>query len=149
MIAHVKKCSKCKEEKDMSCFNKTCRSHDGHDCYCRDCRKAINKEWQEKNVDKYRDSIKKSRTKLRIDTINAYGGKCSCCGEANIEFLTIDHVNGDGREHRAESTCAQHVYYDLKKRGYPQEGYRCLCMNCNWSIGIWGYCPHQKQSESN
>lgn len=28
--------------------------------------------------------------------------KCACCGDGHIEFLTIDHINGDGNKHRKE-----------------------------------------------
>lgn len=32
----------------------------------------------------------------------------------------------------------------LKKNNYPP-GFRVLCMNCNFSLGMRGYCPHQKE----
>lgn len=74
-----------------------------------------------------------------------YGGSnpaCECCGESHIEFLTIDHIDGGGNIHRKEIGSSA-LYGWLIKNNFP-DGYRVLCMNCNWSIGIRGYCPHAK-----
>jgi hypothetical protein len=36
----------------------------------------------------------------------------------------------------------------LKREGFPKEGYRFLCSNCNHSLGIHGYCPHRREREN-
>lgn len=74
-----------------------------------------------------------------MDALNAYGGICACCGEKNIEFLTIDHVMRDGAEHRKE--IGNGIMAWLKKNDYPS-GFRILCWNCNKAIGLYGYCCH-------
>ena len=89
-------------------------------------------------IEKYR---KKDRA-LKEEIMVAYGGKCECCGEKHIEFLTIDHVNGDGSKHRAKCGKGRKIYADIKKQGYPKDKYRCLCLNCNIALGFYGYCPH-------
>jgi hypothetical protein len=33
------------------------------------------------------------------------------------------------------------LYLYLRANHYPL-GYRVLCMNCNFAIGHYGYCPH-------
>lgn len=35
-----------------------------------------------------------------------------------------------------------HVYADLRRRGWPQEGYRLLCWNCNAMTRYGRTCPH-------
>lgn len=71
----------------------------------------------------------------------AYGGAfCACCGEAHIEFLSIDHINDDGAAHRKTFKGSLHRW--LAKHNFPP-GYRVLCMNCNWVRGRFGYCPHE------
>jgi hypothetical protein len=72
-----------------------------------------------------------------------YGGKCACCGEADPRFLTIDHINGDGRLHReALGRGSGRVWLDILKRGFPPE-YQVLCYNCNSGRSInGGICPH-------
>lgn len=75
--------------------------------------------------------------------IEAYGGCCSCCGETAYEFLTIDHINKDGKKHRESLGSSTKTFYlYLRNNGYPKDRFRLMCMNCNWAIGIYGFCPH-------
>lgn len=69
--------------------------------------------------------------------------KCACsgCSENQIEFLTIDHINGGGRKHRETTGKGSGLYRWLVKNNFPA-GYRVLCTNCNSCIGAFGYCPH-------
>ena len=73
---------------------------------------------------------------------------CVCCGETTYEFLTIDHIDGNGAEHRRKngiwSGSGTHEW--LIKNNYPG-GFRVLCFNCNSARGFLGYCPHEKQRE--
>jgi hypothetical protein len=80
----------------------------------------------------------------KVEVFSHYGGSsCSCCGENNIEFLSIDHINGDGRKHRKElGSSGTAIYSWLKTQKYPI-GYRVLCMNCNCAMGWYGKCPHK------
>jgi len=89
--------------------------------------------------------------KQRIMVPQHYSGSgipfCACCGEANIEFLQVDHVDGGGTQHR-KLIGKSALYRWLIQQGYPQ-GFRVLCANCNLSYGLYGYCPHLKaRSES-
>lgn len=81
--------------------------------------------------------------KKRIEVLNGYGGRCVCCKEARPNFLSIDHINGNGHKMRREKThpTSAAFYAWLKKGGYPKE-FRVLCHNCNFSLGKYGYCPH-------
>lgn len=82
---------------------------------------------------------------LKAEVVAAYGGRCACCGESHIEFMTIDHVNGDGAEHRARCGKGRKVYADIKSQGFPKGKYQCLCLNCNIALGFYGYCPHRPE----
>src|SRR3989304_6254325 len=45
------------------------------------------------------------RRRLKLNVLRHYSFgelKCACCGDGNIEFLTIDHINGGGAKHRRE-----------------------------------------------
>jgi hypothetical protein len=77
---------------------------------------------------------------IRLAAINHYGGKCACCGETNLEFLAIDHINNDGAEHRRQ--VGKMIYRWLRANNYPG-GFQVLCHNCNMAKGFYGYCPHQ------
>jgi hypothetical protein len=52
---------------------------------CRETRLRKSKEYER-------------RCKQKI--IDAYGGKCQCCGESIFEFLSIDHIHNDGAQER-------------------------------------------------
>ena len=74
-----------------------------------------------------------------------YGWECRCCGTTEEAFLTVDHVNNDGAEHRktfasAGSGCA--IYSWLIKNNFP-DGFQILCWNCQWGKKKFGVCPHQ------
>lgn len=88
-------------------------------------------------------TLRQKARALKREVIDAYGGACVCCGEATIEFLTIDHTDGSGAEHRRRVGKGRGIYQDLKRRGFPQDGYACRCFNCNIALGFYGYCPHR------
>lgn len=83
------------------------------------------------------------RLRRKQKAIDGYGGKCKCCGEVEICFLTIDHVNNDGSERRRNGEgSGDHLYAKLIREGFPP-GYQVLCMNCNFAKGLFGSCPHE------
>ena len=85
--------------------------------------------------------------RLRLIILAHYAGgdpKCICCGESCVEFLTLDHINGNGSEHRKQ-VHPNRMHEWIVRNNFP-EGFRVLCMNCNWSIGLRGYCPHQTRN---
>lgn len=127
-------CSKCGKIKLIEEFGNLRESLDGKRRICKSCRKFFEKpnmEW---------------RKKQRLIVLVHYGGnppKCVCCGENHIEFLTIDHIDGGGNKHRKKIGLKCGVSFNrwLIRNGFPS-GFRVLCMNCNFSIGHYGYCPH-------
>lgn len=85
--------------------------------------------------------------KARAKCLVAYSGdppRCQCpgCGETHVEFLTIDHVDGNGAEHR-RSLNRSNTYAWLVRNNFPP-GFRVLCWNCNCSRGRYRYCPHER-----
>ena len=93
----------------------------------------------------YRRKNRERHQKLRTEVLSHYGGsppKCVCCGEATEKFLSIDHVNGGGREHRRRMR-ASSIYEGLRKEGLPG-GFQVLCYNCNCAKGFYGTCPHEE-----
>jgi hypothetical protein len=79
----------------------------------------------------------------RMKVLAHYGPQCGCCGEADVHFLSIDHIHGGGTAHRKQlRSGGSAIYRWLIAEGFP-EGYRVLCMNCNYVMGHYGFCPHQ------
>ena len=73
---------------------------------------------------------------LRRTVYDHYGGKCACCGESAYNFLTIDHINGDGNRERKRGEAFMR---DIQRSGYPTD-LQVLCYNCNCSRGHHGFC---------
>jgi len=117
------------------------------------CKKCIcdkRKVYREKNLSKissymkdyysiHSDTIRFNSNRrarnLRKQVISNYGGRCAVCGETNLSFLCIDHINNDGAEHRDE-ICGNRrsnitVYWWLKRNDFPP-GFQVLCWNHNW-----------------
>jgi hypothetical protein len=122
-------------------------------------RREIQKRWESKNrvviLSQRRERYAKKERKaallarreearlLRLELVAAYGGACSCCGECREPFLSLDHIRRDGSKHRRLVGGNQAVYRDLKRRGWPTDGYRLLCMNCNFATRYGARCPHE------
>lgn len=75
--------------------------------------------------------------RYRRECIQHYGGKCSCCGQPNLKYLVIDHIEDDGNIHRL--TFSGPIYGWLRARHYPK-GYQVLCSNCNMAKAYYGGC---------
>lgn len=101
---------------------------------CDVCRKKKSKEYITNNKKEISITKKNYRFKLRLDIINYYGGKCQICGENDIYYLTIDHINNDGNiDRKVKKLGSGHNFYRyLIKNNFP-EGFRVLCFNCNCS----------------
>lgn len=80
--------------------------------------------------------------KVRNRVIKAYGSECACCFETIKEFLTIDHILGDGKKDRETIGSGVQFYRYLEKNGFPKDRYRLLCMNCNFVRRFGKECPH-------
>ena len=93
---------------------------------------------------KARKIAKRYNRRWRQAVLDHYGNRCACCGESHPEFLTVDHVNGDGAQERREHprSGSGNDYHRIATCGYP-DTYRLLCWNCNASRGIYKYCPHE------
>jgi hypothetical protein len=90
--------------------------------------------------------VSERRQELKHRIIDHYGGKCVCCGESEILFLTVDHIQGGGKQHRKTIANGGLVngegfYRWLRNHNFP-EGFQILCWNCNCAKGIHGECPH-------
>ncbi len=95
----------------------------------------------------YKKSLAESankKLKRRLFSLLSDGQpKCQCCGETCLEFLTLDHINNDGKYDKNGK--GSNPYYKIIKK--PIEtlllNYRVLCFNCNCGRSVnGGECPH-------
>lgn len=77
--------------------------------------------------------------------MQAYGKSiCKCCGEAHLEFLSIDHKYGKKSRLALGHDGTIKLYRALTRDGFPhKDKLRVLCFNCNWSTRNGRICPHQ------
>jgi hypothetical protein len=142
----MKICKLCKQSKHESEFYPCKKSSDKLQYECKQCALEIkNKHRQKCREQGILNYSQRTRQRLRLEILKHYGGDppvCACCGEDHIEFLSIDHIDGRGNEHRIELNKTGGFYSWLKVNNSPP-GFRVLCHNCNQSYGHYGYCPHK------
>lgn len=109
------------------------------------------RKWRTENKQKVNEQMRRYRKKKRLETLQYYSKSeipfCACCGEKEVGFLTIDHINNDGAEHRRQIKNGAKGHIDLKvwlnMNGFPK-GFQVLCYNCNCAKAFVGVCPHAK-----
>lgn len=122
--------------------------------------KKVKKKWYEENKikisknrkeyrDKNKEKLKLKRIQKKIKVYNYYSNydiKCNCCGEGQLEFLSIDHINNDGATYRGKrgTKGGSSILNWIIKNDFPP-GFQILCMNCNFAKGKNEdhLCPHQ------
>ena len=148
------KCSKCKEFLSSCEFSKNRSNKRGYQSQCKKCnrikydtggRREYHLQYAKKNKDQITKREKQFHKKLKREVFDHYGGTCACCGESHLIFLTIDHVNNDGADHRRKQVTkapllGKTMYRWLKKNNYPS-GFQVLCFNCNFAKSQGG-CLH-------
>lgn len=88
---------------------------------------------------------KKRKEKIWQQILDHYGAKCACCGETIVEFLTIDHINNDGADHkRVVGRDSYKIRSWIVANNFP-DTIQILCYNCNCAKGKLGYCPHTRK----
>lgn len=81
--------------------------------------------------------------RVKSAVMQKYGGKCFCCGEERIAFLTIDHANDDGASRRKAGDHGGSRYYEKLVKDPLDPTLRVACYNCNCARRVTGICPHQ------
>lgn len=115
---------------------------------CRKCGRSEYEVQMRRNETWCKECYAEERAMKRMmdkqTVIQHYGGKCECCGETIPEFLTMDHINGNGGQirqsgrHQGGDKWAQVI-----NEGFPGD-LRILCYNCNEGTHInRGICPHK------
>lgn len=92
------------------------------------------------------------RRALKDRVFAAYGGyQCNCCGICEShEFMTIDHIDGTGHDHKANSghrLCGANLWRWLTHNNFPA-GFQVLCYNCNCAKSTNNECPHVAQQQA-
>jgi hypothetical protein len=87
----------------------------------------------------------RSSRAFKMEVMRHYGGcVCACCGETELSFLTLDHINGNGKADRKSLGVLSGAmfYRAIRRLGYPA-GLQVLCANCHLSKTVLGQCIHK------
>lgn len=148
-----KKCPKCEQTLSADYFY---QQKNGLSAYCKNCRREYKKEQRanktgyyatelqknkesrvvrrKENPEKYRELDKNVRNKLRLKVLTEYcegTPSCTKCGFTDIRALSLDHINGDGAEHRRSGIFGHKLYNWAVRNNYPDK-LQVLCMNCQF-----------------
>jgi hypothetical protein len=115
----------------------------------RETLRENSRRWRRNNVEHNKELQRQYIDRRKQMVVDAYGGRCACCGETELRFLSIDHINNDGADHRRElkSKGGFSFYLWLQRQGFPKDNFQCLCMNCNFGKLRTGICPHQEKGK--
>ena len=157
-------CRKCEQTKSISDFYRNAHGVAGFDSLCKKCKIKVNTEYRIAHPDSHKGAYARAkardpqkvldrhavlRLRERRTVLEYYGGNppnCACCGERREAFLVIDHTNNDGAEHRRQlGGYRTKIYKWLIKEDFP-DGFRVLCANCNTTLGLRGFCPHDEET---
>src|SRR3990167_4325112 len=148
----MRRCPKCKKTKELSRFYnggtntrrcKECTREDSKLRYSKNPEKyrgAVN-EWKRRNPEKYKEIYREITRKRKQKLFDMYGRKCTCCGESEEKFLTLEHKNKDGNKDRKKYGTG-YMYQLALKRKDPKR-YEILCYNCNNAKARYNQCPHK------
>lgn len=136
------RCKKCKDLNNVASIKNRFRKDISNLCIScgdtRDTKAKLCNKCKNSNISYSHDY----RTKIRIEVLNYYGSKCTCCNDSTIEFLSLDHKSGGGREHR-KSIKSPWIYRWVKQNNFP-DYLQILCYNCNMGKGQSKECPHNQ-----
>jgi hypothetical protein len=118
----TKICGVCGKEKPLDKFSKTW----GKEITRNTCKACYCAEW---------------RAQLKVRLFDAFGWRCSCCGESHPHFFTLEHVGGYKKPRCSQNY--EQMIRDAEKDGFDPTKYRLLCLNCNHAKGRYGRCPHE------
>lgn len=109
-----------------------------------DPKRAAEHRRYEANREAIQEVSRRRHAEHREAVFSHYGRECACCG--SIDRLTIDHVGGNGGEHREEIGHGSTILYRwLVSNGFP-DGFQVLCLRCNQSKGDRAACQINHQA---
>lgn len=88
------------------------------------------RRYRKEHPERYRKASIKAKDKLRQSVFEIYGNVCARCGFDDKRALTLDHINNNGAEERAEIG-SRGSYRRAIETHLPDE-YQILCMNCQF-----------------
>jgi len=122
IIEGQKKCSKCGDMKDLSCFDKRVNRKSGIQSMCRHCRASYPKNKYPERIRNY--DLLKTYGISSEDFENLLKSQNNCCAICNINQYEL-------KDRKKKFLCVDHCHESGNIRGL-------LCDKCNRGIGLLG-----------
>ena len=123
----TKVCSRCKQEKPLSEFNKKGKWYQP---FCKKCQHKYQKDWYQKNKERHKVNVRKRKQELK-EWFRNYKETLSCseCGESRGPCLVFHHKDSAEKE----SEIGDMVSNNYSKESILEEISKCivLCANCH------------------
>lgn len=125
----MKQCTKCKETKDESEFNKKKGRKDGLSSHCKTCSRKLTNESYAKKPDYYRANILKRRRRIKkiLDKIKTESPCCDCKNNYPPYVMDFDHLDSSKKEFGISNA------WNLSFDRLMEEVKKCevVCSNCH------------------
>lgn len=121
----MKVCSKCKQEKELSEFNK---HKYGVTSWCKMCVRERSRKYYEKNSQKIQEKLKVKRVENK-NWIQQFKISCSKCGENHISCLEFHHLEPKQKEFGISRMISS--FKNKNKIFKELEKCVVLCSNCH------------------
>lgn len=130
----MKKCTICKEEKELCEFNKRSVNKDGYQNICRECSNERSRKYYENNREKHIETItKRGKKTLKENRQKVYDyyktHSCVDCGESNPVVLEFDHRDGVDKKGSISSLIGNGCSWNTIKEEIDKCDVRCA--NCH------------------
>lgn len=129
----MKRCCKCKKEKEIGEFNKNKTRKDGYNTICRECSNAHSRAYfangyYSQNKDKFRASKQRSKQRIR-EYLDSLDLSCRKCGYYHPEVIDFHHVKPEEKEITIYR--ARQLGWSIER--FKKELDKCipLCANCH------------------
>ena len=127
-----KKCTKCKEEKLLSNFNKNKGKKDGLNNICRVCSNERSRQYYNENTDEHKLNIRKRNKLIIFDNRKKLfefykSNSCVDCGESDPIVLECDHKSD--KEFEVSKMVANGYSWDRIQKEIDKCNVRCA--NCH------------------
>jgi len=131
----MSQCSKCRVELNAENWLSSRRRR--NQSICQQCvRQDNNVRYRLRKVD-YLAQNSRKRQQIKLQVQELYGGHCQLCGQNDPTKLSLDHMDGHGRQDREKllGTDSGTRFYHWVLNHQPTN-LRLLCFNCNCRIDM-------------
>lgn len=136
----MKKCGRCKKEKEDDQFSYVWTGHDKLQSYCKECNAAHHQKWYLENKHEYRREILKNQREGRKKIARIYvdalkeSGKCTRCGLEGLKPWQMDFDHTEPSLKKAGISEMVNMGYSIEAIDKEVVKCRLVCANCHRDI---------------